>query len=169
MPLELHDRDRVAARVRDALHRDDDHRPGADVGGEAFEELVEPWVPDGNHLAGPVEAHDPGRAGEGAEHEDDAAVLTQVRDRLDAAPGEVEIGDPMVVQDGERPLIALGRAVDVAVGVKRRRGHEEHRLGLDEAGQPGVDVGIEAAHFPVSRPVGTRLATPGGGGSGLGG
>ncbi|HXR54839.1 MAG TPA: hypothetical protein VN793_07305 [Acidimicrobiales bacterium] len=129
-------------------------RPPA-LGGEAFQQLVEPWVPDGNHLAGPVEAHDPGRAGEGTEHQDDAAVLTQVRDRLGAASGEVQIGGPMVVQDREGPLIALGRAVDVAVGVKRRRGHEEHRLGLDEAGQPGVDVGIKAAHFPSLAPRGS--------------
>ena len=41
----------------------------------------------------PVQANDLRRPGEGAEHEYDAAVLPQVRDRLDPATDEIDVGD----------------------------------------------------------------------------
>jgi hypothetical protein len=144
---EAHERHAVATGVRDALDVDDDDRARADPDRrEPLGESREALVVDENRLGVAVEAHDARRALEGAEHHDDAAVLAEVRDGLDAAAGLVEVGDAARTEDGELAAVALRRAVDVAVRVERRRRHEEDRLGLDEAGEPLVDLVVDPAH-----------------------
>src|SRR6476469_3779443 len=74
-----------------------------------------------------VEADDVGATVERAEHERDACGLGHVGNRLDAAPGEVEVRDGVLVEDAER-VEPLRRAVDVAVVARRGGRDEEHRL-----------------------------------------
>ena len=73
-----------------------------------------------------VETHDPGRAGEGAEHHDDAPILVQVGDGLDAASGLVEIGhlaraqyDEFVATYRKTALTAYQEVEDSLVSVRR--------------------------------------------------
>ena len=56
-------------------------------------QLLEAGLARLEHGAGSVEPHDSRRPVEGAEHHADPAVLAEVRDRLDAAAGEIEVGD----------------------------------------------------------------------------
>ena len=144
--LELHDRDPVAARVRDPLDVDHDHRTGSRLGREAPEELVESRLAEGDHLPGAEQPDDAGRPGEGAEHDHDAAVLLEVGDRLDPAAREVQVRDPAPAENRQGPVVALRRAVDVPGRVEWRGPHEEHRLGLDEFGHPGIDHVVEGTH-----------------------
>ena len=55
-----------------------------------------------------MKADDPWAIAEGTEHQDDPLVLLQVRDRLDTAAGEIEIGHRVIVDHGEGALHALG-------------------------------------------------------------
>ena len=89
-----------------------------------------PSSPGRTTVALAVEPHDARRSLEGAEHEGDAAVLAEVGDGLDAAAGQVEVGDRRRPEDAER-VVALGRQVDVAVGAGWGRGHEEQVLAFD--------------------------------------
>ena len=93
-------------------------------------------------LAASMQPQRLGLLAERAEHDAEAAILTQMRRRFDAAAPAVEVRDGRVIQNGERPPQALGRDVDVAVSRQRRRRDEKHLLGLDEAavgvGDPGV-------------------------------
>jgi hypothetical protein len=54
-----------------------------------------------------MDPDDPRRSLEGAEHEHDPAVLTEMGDRLDTAAGPVEMGDAMRVDDRELTVVAL--------------------------------------------------------------
>jgi hypothetical protein len=126
---EGHEGHAIAAGVRHTLDVDDHDRAHADT--DAWEPLGESrkaHVVDENCLGVAVEAHDAGRAVERAEHHDDAAVLAEVRDRLHAAAGLVEVGDATRTEDDELVTIALRRAVEVASRVERCRRDEEHRL-----------------------------------------
>ena len=83
---------------------------------------------DGFALA--VQAQNDGRAVEGAEHDDHAAVFAEVRNRFRAASGQVLIGDGGRIDDA-KGVAAFGRAVDVAVGGQRRGGDKEDVLAFD--------------------------------------
>ena len=95
-----------------------------------------------------MEADDPRRPVEGAEHDHDAAVLARVRDRLGAAADEVEIRDLARSEDSEPAQIALRRHVHVAVGGERRRRDEEEMLLLD----PGRELLVDLVEdLPITR------------------
>ena len=81
-----------------------------------------------------MEAHDPGRPLEGAEHHYDAAVLPQVGDGLDTAASEVEVGDSARPDDGEGAVEAFGRQVEEPVAGQRGGGDEEHVLAPEPGG-----------------------------------
>ena len=81
-----------------------------------------------------VETHYPRRVVEGAEHQRDAAVRSEVGYRLHATAGEIEPGDAVRVQDPEG-VEPAGRNVDVGCRVSRSGSYEEVRLSLD----PGVN------------------------------
>jgi hypothetical protein len=102
LTLVAQERDAVPARVGDPLHVDLDDR-AARLGrlgfGEADgQQLVEPGIVGQDDLATAVEAQDPRRALEGAEHDDDAPVLAQVGDRLGAAADDVQVRDRALVE-----------------------------------------------------------------------
>ena len=122
----LHQRHAVPAGVRDALDVDQDHRaPGLRNLGlferAALDQLVEARIARLDDGSAPVQAQDPRRALERAEHHDDPAVLAQVGDRLGAAAGEVEIGDLVRAEHPQGPDRALRRDVHPPVGSERRR------------------------------------------------
>ena len=98
------------------------------------------------HRGAAVQPHDPRRTLERAEHDDDAAVLARVRDRLCAAADEVEISNLVRPEDSEPAQVALWRHVDVAVLGERRRGDEEEMLLLDPAGELVVDLRMDLPH-----------------------
>lgn len=79
-----------------------------------------------------VKPHDVGWSGECAEHQYDPAVVSEVRVGFGTAAGVVEVGHPMLVEDGEAALESLWRKVDMPIGRTRHRGDEEHRLRKDE-------------------------------------
>jgi hypothetical protein len=64
-----------------------------------------------------------------------------VGDGLDAAAGEIEVGDRVRVENAEG-VVALRRYVDVPVAAARRAADEEQALGADERGERLVD-GLE--------------------------
>ena len=99
----VHQRHAVAARVGDAGDVHDDDR-AVRLGhlerlvAALLEQPGEALVAGGHDLAAPVQAQDPRRALERAQHHDDAAVLADVGDRLGAAADHVEVGDGVVVE-----------------------------------------------------------------------
>ena len=96
-----------------------------------------------------MEPHDLRRPLEGAEHDGDATVLAQVRDRLDTATGLVQIGHGVVIDDGELLAVPLGRAVHRSSGVERRGGDEEDGLGDHPRAEPLVDRVVPFAHLSI--------------------
>src|SRR5271154_7197 len=113
MPLQGHQGHAVAARVRSPPHGDDDARAdpysctALEIGGERLELRIV-----GQHdPARPVQAHDPRRAREGAEHDHDPAVLPEMCDGLDTTPRLVEKGHRARTENSELVAVALGRAV----------------------------------------------------------
>ena len=87
--------------LRTPLHRDvyDGPRPGqvGQVGTQSVVRLVFGFV----DRATAVETHYPRRVVEGAEHQRDAAVRSEVGYRLHATAGEIEPGDAVRVQEPE--------------------------------------------------------------------
>ncbi len=65
------------------------------------------FVVTADNRAVAMDPDDPRRSLEGAEHEHDPAVLTEMGDRLDTAAGPVEMGDAMRVDDRELTVVAL--------------------------------------------------------------
>jgi hypothetical protein len=110
------------------------------------EQPVEARVGGLDDLPAAVQAQDPRRALERAQHHDDAPVLAQVGDRLGAAAHEVEVRDRVVVEHPQRADRALGRDVDVPVAVERRGADEEQGLARDPVALVLVDPLVDAAH-----------------------
>jgi hypothetical protein len=81
----------------------------------------------------------------GAEHQDDPAILPQVRDGLDAAAENVEVRHGFGIEDA-KCVETLWREIDVSAGIERRGGHEKHWLRPDESLQDIVDLGIGFRH-----------------------
>ena len=75
-----------------------------------------------------MESNDARRSREGAEHDHDATVFLEVRNRLDTAASLVEKGNGAWSRDEELLPVALGRAVEQPVTGEWRGGDEEHRL-----------------------------------------
>ncbi len=98
---------------------------------------------DGAPLA--MEPQDFGRTLKRAEHDHDAAVFAQVRDGLDAAAENVEIGD-RARSKNPKSVQSLRRKVDVAIRVEGRCRHKKHRLRLNEAAERFVDLWICFRH-----------------------
>ena len=155
LALEAHERHAVAARVADARRR---RRRPTERRASGIDGVVEAPAPSSSakrgsswqdDLAAAVQAHDPRRPLEGAEHDADAAVLAQVRDRLGAAAVDVEVGDRVLVEDREGPDRPLGRDVDVALAVERRRGHEEQRLARDPVALVVGELVVDLRHGPA--------------------
>ncbi len=124
---EIHQRHRVSTRRRDPLdvHLDDRALPRQCR--EVRCQRVEARRADLVHGAAPVDARDARISRERAGHERDASVLAQVRDRLDAAAGQVEVGDALRPEDAQR-VVSLWRQIDVPAVARRRGRDEEHRL-----------------------------------------
>ncbi len=154
MAGEVHEGDSVAARVGDPAHLDPDHGARADdgPGAEPGRQLCETLLVPRHHRPAPMQADDTGRAGEGTEHQDDAAVLSQVGDGLYAAAGAIEVGHLGGAEHGELTVVALRRAVHMALGAERRRGDEEDRLGLEEPPQALVYHVVGTSHGVAAPP-----------------
>jgi hypothetical protein len=131
----------------------------------ALDQRREALVVGEDHLGARVQAHDARRAVKGAQHDHQASVLAQVRDRLGAAADHVEIGDRALVEHAQRSDRPLGRDVDVTRSRQRRARHEEHRLRADPLAQAGVDALEDLAHDTRIEPArAPTLAGPGRGG-----
>ena len=100
----------------------------------------------GEDLAVAVQAEDPRRPFERAQHHDDPPVVAEVRDRLGAAAHEVQVGERVLVEYPERLDRALRRDVDMAAGAGRGSADEEHPLRRDPRGQTVVDAVVELPH-----------------------
>src|SRR5277367_6775775 len=113
MTLQRHQGHAVAARVRHPPHGHDDDRadPYPRTSRETARERVEVRVVGQYDPARPVQAHDPRRAREGAEHDHDPAVLPEMCDGLDTTPRLVEKGHRARTENSELVAVALGRAV----------------------------------------------------------
>lgn len=109
-------------------------------------QLLEPLVVGRDHLAAPVEADDPRRPLECAEHHHDPSVLADVGHRFGPTPNHVEIGDRVVVEHPQRPDRPLRRDVHVPVAVKRCRSDEEERLLGNPLALVLVDALVDLAH-----------------------
>ena len=147
LAVEAHQRDAVAARVGDALDLDADHRAHRMLRRvEPRRELLELRIVRQRDRRAAVQPHDPRRPVERAEHHDDAPVLARVRDRLGAAPDEVEVRDLARPEDAEPAQVALRRDVDVPVLGERRRRDEEEVLALHPGAELLVDLVVDLAH-----------------------
>src|SRR5581483_79297 len=142
----------VAARVGDPLERDPDDAARAQIRREEAGERAEVRVRVIDDLAAPIEADDLRRSLERAEEKRDAAVLPQVRDRLDAAAGQVEVGDRPRSEDAEA-VEALRRDVHVPVAARGRGPDEEHPLREQERPQGVVDRFVRLSHLASGQEV----------------
>src|ERR1700722_6377412 len=93
-----------------------------------------------------MNAQNIGRALESAEHNHQTSVFFDVRDSLNAAAGEVEIGDGVGRQDADR-IESLWRKIDEAIRVERRGGDEKHALFFDELLYGFVYQSLSFAHL----------------------
>ena len=100
------------------------------------------------HSAAPEDARDARRARERAGHERDATVLAHMRDRLDAAPRQVEVGDAPRTEHAQC-VVSLGRQIDVAVIAYRRGGNEEHGLCTPPLGKVRRKLGEPIGHASI--------------------
>jgi hypothetical protein len=147
----VHQRHAVAAGVGDADDVHEDDRPMRLghlelVEGGLLEDGGEALVRSGHDLPPPVQAQDPRRAIEGAQHHDDAPVLADVGDRLRARADDVEVGDRVVVEHAQRADRPLRRDVDVTVAGERRGSDEEQRLARDPRALDVRDALVDLAH-----------------------
>jgi len=100
----------------------------------------------GDRFAAAVETENAGIAIEGAEHDNDPAVLAKVGDGFRATAGVFLVGDFHGAENAEG-IASFGREVDVAGGGERRAGNEEDALLLDPLGKFGIDIFALFAHF----------------------
>jgi hypothetical protein len=105
----------------------------------------EAWIVAFDDLAAPVQPDDLRRSLECTEQQRDPSILAQVRHRLDPAAGQIQVGDGVEIDDSER-VEALRRKVDVARGVERCGGDEEHPLRFQKAAQRIVDLVVRLPH-----------------------
>ena len=118
-------------------------------GSNAASTSSKPVVARQQYVTRAVQANDPRRPFEGAEHDDDAPVFAQVRDRLRSTPDEVEVGDLPRAEDPEPAEIALRRDVDVPVAGERRRADEEEALRLDPGAELAADFFEDLAYRAI--------------------
>src|ERR1700683_1632575 len=97
-----------------------------------------------NRAAAAVDARDLRVLAERAEHDRDAAVAQQMSGGLIAAAGQIQVADPVPVEDA-KGVHPFRRQVDAAFG--RGGGDEEDQLRADEAGQLRSYVVEELGHF----------------------
>ncbi len=99
--LEAHARHSVTTGVRDAGEVDHDDGSNTPVLTEAGKQLGKEWIAWHHDLRSAVQPHDPGALVECTEHDHDAPVVSNVGDGLRTAPGQVQIGDGVLVEDHE--------------------------------------------------------------------
>ena len=137
-----HARHRVAARVCQSRHVEHDDRAHSLVAAESTCQLNERRLAREQHAASAVQSDNARPAVERAEHDDHATVLAQVRNGLDPAAGQVEVGHLKRTQDSKGAGQALRRAVHQALRIQRSRRDEEHRLTGHPCGELVID-GLE--------------------------
>ena len=101
-----------------------------------------------NHARAAVEAQYFRRALESAKHYYQAPVFFYVRDGLNTAAGEVEIGNGVGRQDADG-IEPLRRKIDEAVRIERCGGDKEDFLLFDELFYGFVDECLRFTHFVV--------------------
>ena len=149
MTLEGHQGNAVATRVRHPSHVDHDHRAHPDPcsGRKTADQSVEVRVVGEHDPARPMQTHDPWRPREGAEHDDDPAVLPEVGDGLDAAPRLVEVGHRAARRAPRTRLrLPLGEQFTEPSGSSGSGRHEEHGLVQHPSGQDGIDPCVALGH-----------------------
>ena len=107
-----------------------------------------PGVPTSCTVPRAVDARDARVSRERAGHQRDASVLAEVRDRLDAAAGQVEVGDALRPEDAQR-VVSLWRQVDVPAVARRRGRDEEHRLLAPPLRKVGRERGEAIGHASI--------------------
>lgn len=140
--FEVVEGDRVAARIADTLDRNVNDGACSGIFRKVWGERF--VFGSAFNIAGAfsVEAEDLGRAFEGAEHDDDAAVFSEVGDGLGTAAGVVEVGGFERAEHSEA-VSAFGREVDVSFGGERGGSDEEHFLFFYPGFVFGGDFGMD--------------------------
>src|SRR4051794_22460199 len=92
-----------------------------------------------------MQSNNLGRTVQGAKHDDDTAILIEVRGGLGTAASVILVGHFQGSKDAEG-LSAFGGGVDVAVRRKRCRGDEENALLSEPGCEFTVDVFVWLAH-----------------------
>jgi hypothetical protein len=141
----------VAARIRDPLYVTHDPRANAHPrrSGKVLGERGKLQRLSQHAAPASVESHDARRSHEGAEHEHDAAVLSEMSDGLDAAPGLIEKGHAARSTHYEFVTIALWRAVQTPFRGQWRGGHEKHGLAGQPTGQLLGDFVVGFSHATI--------------------
>lgn len=85
------------------------------------------------------------RTAESAEHQNDATIFFDVRDRFHTAAGQVQINNGSLVENLERPAI-LWRTINVASLRQGRCRYEKYLLGRKPSGQFLVNRIVYFAH-----------------------
>src|SRR5690606_28646832 len=106
---------RVTAAVRHARNPGPDNTPDSGQGRELWRDLGEAGGTWPAVFTRGMEANDPRRSIECADHAYDPAVLAEVGCGFYPAAGEVEVGRPPGAENLER-IQTPGRAIDAAVG-----------------------------------------------------
>ena len=143
--LVLEERNRMAAGVRDALHMNANDGARAWVRRKIPRELGVLGVPGLDHLATPVQANDLGRAVKGAEHDDDAPVFFDMRNRFNATAGQIQVRDH-ARRKNAKAVQSFRREIEQAVIGARSGGDEEDVLSRKEQREFVVNLVIDLAH-----------------------
>ena len=101
-----------------------------------------------HRTAGALQAHDAWWTVEGAEHQRDPAVLTEVGDGFGTRAGEVQIRNRPVVEDPQG-VESLRRDVDMSVNCQRCRCDEEEVLTLDPLPDGWGHAFMNGGHDPT--------------------
>jgi hypothetical protein len=92
-----------------------------------------------------VQPNDARRTLKRTQHDDNAPVLSQMRNRLGAATDVIQIRESVGVKDAKR-VESLWRQVDVTARTQWTCGDKEHPLGSNELSKGLIDLFVDLTH-----------------------
>src|SRR5258708_25184819 len=160
----LEKRNTVPAGILDASDLDNNNRAHAIDRSERTCQRSKLVLLGFNHAAVPVQTIDIGRSLEGAEHQNDSAILLQVGDGLHSAAVEIELSHPGRAENTKR-VEPLGREIDVPVRIQGGRGAKKDLLRFVKTPGNTIDSGSNLSHacpriFCASSARGTASCSP---------
>lgn len=145
MPLKLIERNRVPARIGNAIHPNVYESTSARIRREQFRELSVTRIFGTDQRGIAVYPHDFGRSLKGAEHDDNSAILASMGSRLCAATGEILVNHFKRTKHPKR-ITSFGRYIDVSVQRAGRSCDEKYPLLTDPTGDFRSNVFVPLAH-----------------------